>query len=80
MVDARDEESTMPTSKDNMVRPISKSEGKALAETLGAVSYLECSAKRSELGLKAVFDEAIKVALNPPPTNYSIRKRFCGIL
>ena len=42
--------------------PIAAAEGERLAEQLGAVKYLECSAL-TQAGLKRVFDEAIKVAL-----------------
>lgn len=78
MVDARDTES--PTgAKGDMPRHISRAEGQALADELGAVKYMECSAKCSQLGLKAVFDEAMKVAVCPPPTIDLKSKRPCVV-
>lgn len=41
---------------------VTTEEGKAIAEKIGAVAYLECSAKSRD-GLKEVFETAAKVAL-----------------
>ena len=38
--------------------PIQHSQGEELAKDIGAVKYLECSA-RTQQGLKAVFDEVV---------------------
>lgn len=43
---------------------ISESEGRKLAKSVKAAGYLECSAKSRE-GVKAVFSEAVLVALDP---------------
>ena len=42
--------------------PIGAKQGDALASELKAVKYMECSAKTQE-GLKAVFDEAVRTAM-----------------
>lgn len=42
--------------------PVSTEEGAEMAKTIGAVSYVECSAMTQE-GLKNVFDDAIRAAL-----------------
>jgi len=47
------------------------------SEEIGAVKYLECSALTQE-GLKNVFDEAIRAALNKPKA--SSKSRGCTLL
>ena len=49
------------------LRPISAEQGERLAKEIGAVKYVECSAK-TQKGVKNVFDEAIVAALEPPIT------------
>ena len=65
-VDLRDDAATIEKLAKTKQKPISFEEGTELAKEVGAVKYLECSAKTQE-GLKDVFDEAILAAL-PPPT------------
>lgn len=51
-------------------------EGRTMAKKIGAVKYMECSAMTSQ-GLKAVFDEAIHIALFPQPVK---KQRKCVVL
>ena len=53
-----------------------KSDGDALAKEVGARSYVECSALTQD-GLKNVFDEAIRCALNKEAKG---KKKACQIL
>lgn len=45
--------------------PITTAQGEELRKLIGAASYIECSAKTQQ-NVKAVFDAAIKVVLQPP--------------
>jgi small GTP-binding protein len=57
-------------------QPISKEEGTQLAKELGARNYVECSALTQD-GLKNVFDEAIRAAMNKSDGK---KKKACLIL
>jgi len=50
------------------LRMVTVEESQQRAREIGAVTYMECSALTQE-GLKAVFDEAIRAALNKKPVN-----------
>eukprot|EP00897_Mesotaenium_endlicherianum_P005925 jgi/Mesen1/5360/ME000267S04508 len=45
--------------------PISPAQGEELRRQIGAAAYIECSSKTQQ-NVKAVFDAAIKVVLQPP--------------
>ena len=53
---------------------ITTEQGENLAKKLGAIKYMECSAKTQE-NLKEVFDEAVRSVLRPPK-----KKKGCAIL
>ncbi|XP_073697853.1 ras-related C3 botulinum toxin substrate 1-like isoform X2 [Garra rufa] len=61
-LDLRDDMDTIEKLKKNKLTPISYQQGQAVAEEIGAVKYLECSAL-TQMGLKMVFDEAVRAAL-----------------
>ena len=63
-VDIRDDKETIKSLKNKKASPITKMQGMAMANSIGAVKYVECSALTQE-GLKTVFDEAIRAVLNP---------------
>ncbi|KAG5538768.1 hypothetical protein RHGRI_019351 [Rhododendron griersonianum] len=59
---------------------ISTAQGEELKKQIGAVAYLECSSK-TQLNVKAVFDAAIKVVLQPPkPKRQKKKQKICHIL
>lgn len=64
--DLRNDADTIARLKDKRLNPISPDQGKKLAADIGARGYIECSAYTQD-GLKDVFDEAIRTALNPKP-------------
>lgn len=78
--DLREDPVVIARLKERRQSPITTAQGQALAREFGAIKYLECSAL-SQRGLKAVFDEAIRVVLSPPQT-VIVRKerRKCRIL
>ncbi|KAH9662624.1 Rac-like GTP-binding protein ARAC1 [Citrus sinensis] len=47
--------------------PISTAQGEELRKLIGAPAYIECSSKTQQ-NVKAVFDAAIRVVLQPPKT------------
>jgi len=75
-VDLRDDPSFIEKLAKNKQKPIAFAQGEKLANELGAVKYVECSALRQK-GLKDVFDEAILAALEPPKEK---KKGKCLIL
>ncbi|XP_069823253.1 ras-related C3 botulinum toxin substrate 1-like isoform X2 [Dendropsophus ebraccatus] len=74
-LDLRGNEATIKALKEKGLDPISYHKGFDLALEIGAVKYVECSA-RSQHDVKTVFDEAIKAVLCPPPR----RTRKCPCL
>ncbi|XP_057979705.1 rac-like GTP-binding protein RAC2 isoform X2 [Malania oleifera] len=59
-------------------RTISTEQGEELKKQVGALAYIECSAKTQQ-NLKAVFDTAIKVVLQPPKPKKQ-KRRGCHII
>ncbi|KAJ4752527.1 Rac-like GTP-binding protein 2 [Rhynchospora pubera] len=53
---------------------ITTAQGEELRKQIGAVAYIECSSKTQQ-SIKAVFDTAIKVVLQPPRRKEPIRKQ-----
>ncbi|XP_044492191.1 rac-like GTP-binding protein RAC2 isoform X2 [Mangifera indica] len=59
---------------------ISTEQGQELKKQIGALAYVECSSKTQQ-NVKAVFDAAIKVVLQPPKAKKPKRKlRHCYFL
>ncbi|KAL3505418.1 hypothetical protein ACH5RR_035259 [Cinchona calisaya] len=63
------------------VEPITTPQGEELRKLIGAATYIECSSKTQQ-NIKAVFDAAIKLALQPPKRKKMKTKaqRACSIL
>lgn len=62
--DARDDADVLKAlARRNRTTPVTFDEGEALARSIGARHYLECSAKTRD-GLKQVFDEAARIVLS----------------
>ncbi|KAL9260963.1 Rac-like GTP-binding protein RHO1-like protein [Drosera capensis] len=61
--------------------PITSAQGEELRELIGAPAYVECSSKTQQ-NVKAVFDQAIKVVLQPPKQKKKKSKaqKACSIL
>jgi len=64
-LDLRDDAETSNRLREKGLAAISEQQGMAKAKEIGAVKYMECSAL-TQKGLKAVFDEAIRVVIAPP--------------
>ncbi|XP_035550838.1 rac-like GTP-binding protein RAC2 [Juglans regia] len=54
--------------------PITTAQGEELKRAIGAAVYIECSSKTHQ-NVKAVFDAAIKVVLQPPKPKKSRRRK-----
>eukprot|EP00004_Rigifila_ramosa_P005926 TRINITY_DN1658_c0_g1_i1.p2 TRINITY_DN1658_c0_g1~~TRINITY_DN1658_c0_g1_i1.p2 ORF type:complete len:217 (-),score=64.71 TRINITY_DN1658_c0_g1_i1:62-658(-) len=80
--DARDElvrRGRAGSGQSGSVRAMTEEQGRQLAKELGAVAYVECSAL-TQVGVKAVFDTAIKTVLAPKePKSGKKRKALCTI-
>lgn len=62
--------------------PLSTAQGEELRKSIGAAAYIECSAKTQQ-NIKAVFDAAIKVVLQPPKQKKKKKRKgqkACSIL
>eukprot|EP01087_Luapelamoeba_hula_P024696 TRINITY_DN94_c0_g1_i1.p1 TRINITY_DN94_c0_g1~~TRINITY_DN94_c0_g1_i1.p1 ORF type:complete len:206 (+),score=38.48 TRINITY_DN94_c0_g1_i1:72-689(+) len=75
--DLRNDSETISRLQDKRLQPISKDQGVALCKEIGGANYIECSALTQD-GLKDVFDEAIRTALNPRTPTPSGKKGSSG--
>ncbi|KAA0187774.1 Ras GTP-binding protein Rho1 [Fasciolopsis buskii] len=72
--DLRNDEATKNELKRMKMEPVKPDEGKAMADKIGALAYLECSAKTKE-GVREVFEFATRAALQTRK-----KKRRCDLL
>lgn len=77
-LDLRDDPNTLDKLRERRMAPITYAQGNQMARDIGATRYMECSAL-SQVGLKGVFDEAIRSVLAPAPIKTKKRKN-CTIL
>jgi len=63
-LDLRDDPVTLQRLKERRFQPVTHAMGMHCAREIGAIKYLEASAK-TQYGLKNVFDEAIRTVISP---------------
>ena len=63
-------------SADGYKNCITSNRGLVFSKDIGAKRYVECSAK-TQKGVPAVFEEAVRVAMKPPPRR---RRVLCSVL
>jgi len=78
-VDLREDAATIEKLNTKKQAPITYEQGLQMMQEIGGVKYMECSAL-TQIGLKAVFDEAIRAVLRPAPTTKKEKKRTGGCL
>ena len=76
-LDLRNDKEILEKLREKKLTPITYQQGLQIAKETGASKYVECSALTQQ-GLKSVFDEAIKVVLNP--TYKHKKKNNCVLL
>uniref|UniRef100_A0A6U2GT05 Uncharacterized protein n=1 Tax=Hemiselmis andersenii TaxID=464988 RepID=A0A6U2GT05_HEMAN len=77
--DLREEPGVIEKLSEQRMEPVSSEQGRAAAQRIKAVKYLECSAM-TQKGLKPVFDEAIRAVLMPPARPAPKKKGGCTIV
>jgi len=75
-LDLRDDQTTIEKLRLNKQAPITYPQGLALAKDISSLKYLECSAL-NQIGLKAIFDEAIRAVLVP---SKKVTRRACNLI
>ena len=76
-VDLRNDPKTIETLRQTSQQPVSTAEGQAVADKIGALKYIECSARTSQ-GVREVFENATRASLiaKEKPT----KKKRCIVL
>jgi len=76
-LDLRDDKDEIEKLKTRKQSPLTLQQGEQMRRKLGAVCYKECSAL-TQVGLKDIFDEAIRIVLFPTPKK--AKKSGCQVL
>ena len=63
--DLRDDKDTLENLSSQGLTPVTPEKARELAQKIGAVGYIECSAIKCQ-NVKETFDTAIQIAINPP--------------
>jgi Ras-related C3 botulinum toxin substrate 1 len=81
--DLKEDPDTVASLRQKQMEPVGYEKAIEYARAINAVKYLECSAL-TQMGLKTVFDEAIRAVLNPRPKaaegSSSKKSSRCSIL
>lgn len=75
-MDLRNDPKTIEELRRTSQRPVTPEEGSAVAQKIGAIKYLECSARTQE-GVREVFEHATRAALM---VNNPSKKKKCIVL
>ena len=82
-IDLREDPVVVEQLREQGLEPVSRVQGLELAKRIGAVRYLECSAK-TQKGLKDVFVTAAEVIVSPelyqPRNEHQKKKKFCSVV
>jgi len=77
--DLREDPEALERLQERNMKTITAEEGRTMAQQIGAVRYLECSA-RTQQGVKTVFDEAIRAVLFPSKQQTKkLKKARCSL-
>ena len=76
--DLRNDPKTLEELRKTQQRPVQESDGRGVAQKIGAKHYLECSARSGE-GVKEVFQTATRAALLTKSGNRS-KKSKCVVI
>nr|KAG5708473.1 hypothetical protein BaRGS_026200 [Batillaria attramentaria] len=77
--DLRDDQTALAELEVKGQKPVSEEEGRAMAERIGAVAYVECSAKTKD-GVREVFETAAKEVLQRRAQKNKKKSRKCRVL
>jgi len=78
-LDLREDSEYIAKLKERKVSQVTYPQGLAMANHIGAMKYLECSALTTK-NMKTVFEESVRAAIAPPPRRLRKRDRYCQLL
>lgn len=75
-IDLREDQDTLSRLAKDSMSPITYEQGVSMANEIGAIKYMECSALR-KIGVENIFDEAIRVCLDNHAVNSKKKQDRC---